>query len=84
MNSLVSGRKPGTSNPQAAGSSPARGANVITDAMRYQWLMANCVETVRDRDGEEMSYFLHFSDTNILESVEDAIDRHIRAGVEKP
>lgn len=52
----------------------------ITDAMRYRWLITNCVEVSRDNDGEEISYFLHFDDTEDFEAVEGAIDRHIRSG----
>lgn len=51
-----------------------------TDAERYRWLITNCVEAGRDSDGEEVSYFLHFDDTNDFENVQAAIDRHILTG----
>jgi len=53
------------------------------DAERYRWLIKNCVNTSRDYGGEVVGYFLYFKDTELLESIDDAIDRHIRASGKK-
>lgn len=53
---------------------------ILKNHRRYRWLIENCVEVSRGSDGEEVSYFLFFDDTQDYESMECAIDRCMIAG----